>query len=169
MIQVPKAGWPDIQNVLKVPLEDFRIVSAFIASKSATPDVEDLAEECATETGISASLAEAVITIGIGLSALRRGLEISSDKALDAFAEALSRQGFPDWETGNKAAWEERRDSLGTMLQPDSAVDIMAKARNLLYDFQSIYRNSAVLTDVRFIYDDPGSDIKGGDNATLFL
>ena len=103
-----------------------------------------------------------MLGISINLSRLQRSLDKSIREVLEEVAVALKQAGFPEWDMKYSQAWQDRISVLEQVLTTDGVVEIMSKIRELLYDFQCVFLNSTVLTDVRHVYNSNASEIKGG-------
>lgn len=160
-VQIPESQWPDIVDFLSLSLDDLQKLVDYVSNISPTPDVEDIAEGCAEASHLSSEIVEATLSICINLSRLHRNLDKPLIDTLKRVSEALSRAEFPEWEDKQEQSWVERQPYLEALLKPNGAIEIMSKARELLYDFQSVFLNSNVLTDVRYIYDDGPTQVKG--------
>jgi hypothetical protein len=161
VINIPKSQWADIKRFLDASNEDIRAIADCIAFSAPLPDLEDLAENCAEKSGVEATLAEAVLSIGVNISSLQRSTGKPLSEILDRAAESFSRSGFPEWEEKYFRLWQERRPFLEELLVTDGTLEVMAKVRELLYECQSILLDSIVMTDVRHVYNSEASDIKG--------
>lgn len=161
-LQVPKSALPDIETLLMLSAEDIRKLVACIEAAPPMPDIEDLADHCAADSGISTSDIRAALTLLISLKQLQYNLSDSPEKVFDAFESALERAKLPDWDENKSGAWKERRPLLVPLLKPDNAIATMAKVRVLLFESQCVLDGSMVLTDVRHVYNEAGDKILGG-------
>jgi hypothetical protein len=161
-LQVPKSAWSEIEKLLSIPLDKFRRLVNCIEAAKPAPDIEDLAESCAEDSGVSRNDIRDVLTVIINLRRLHNEPSESTDKVLDAFELALSRSEFPDWSAGKSESWRERRPLLAKLLKPDNAITTMAKVRALLFESQCLLSDSMVLTDVRHVYNEAADEIVGG-------
>ncbi|MBI3948294.1 MAG: hypothetical protein HY321_20430 [Armatimonadetes bacterium] len=160
-LQVPKMVWPAIEYITDAPVEELERLASFIATAAPCSDVEDLGELCAEQTGVPAARADDVISLAIGLNRLQREFGRAPGEILGMVSRALERADFPGWGDARGRAWEERRGILERMLDADGTVEAMSKARQLLYEFQCILRDTMVITDTRHIYDRSGANLRG--------
>ena len=160
-VHIPKAQWPEFTTLLDAPVDDIHRLADYISSAVPLPDIEDLVEACAS-TGLSQDSIESILSVGINLNRLQRNLDKPLIEVLDQVGAVLDQSGFPEWKERRATDWQERQQVLGQLLAMDGALEIMAKVRELLYDFQCVFLNSCVLTDVRYVYGHEATEIRGG-------
>jgi hypothetical protein len=161
VINIPRSHWGAIDSFLAVPIDALQLLSQCITASEPTPDLEDLVELCAPAAELPSDAVEDVLAVALHLLRLRRGMALPVDDVLEAVAESLAHSGFPEWEA-KRQQWNERLPVLGNLLDWDSILDLMSKARELLYEFQCVMAGTAVLTDVRYVFDHEGAHIRGG-------
>ena len=161
-VQIPKELWPDIDSFLSTSVADLEQITAWLKTTTPRPDVEDLAEECSEFTGVPADVIESVFSVAINVSGVTRASGQTLLEALDAISNNLEKSGFSNWQEQQSQAWAEREPILTKLLHIDSVIEVMAKARELLYDFQSLLYNTNVLTDVRNVFSSDASAVVGG-------
>jgi hypothetical protein len=161
LIRIPESQWSTIEKFLITSSEDLNLIVECVNQASPLPDLEDLAEKCAEETSIEPSVIEAMLSIGVNVSRLQRSSDKPAAEILEMIGDNLAISGFPEWRGKYSQAWEERRDILEKLLVTNGVIEIMSKVRELLYDFQCVLLDSAVLTDVRYVYSDRADEIKG--------
>lgn len=161
-IHIPKSDWSEIIKFLDSPVADLEALTAWVVDVEPMSDIEDLADACSEATGVSPDLVETVLVIAINISSLRRRSGLEFEEVLGKVADSLESNNFPQWDEGYSELWEERLGLLNRLLVEDGAIEIMSKARELLYEFQSVIWNSAVLTDIRHIYNSDATALTGG-------
>lgn len=161
-VQLPPGSRDSIERFLHIELASLDQLSETVRHSEATADVEDLAESCAVSTGVSTDEIEAVLTVAINLSRLRRTLRSTAAEAAAALTEALPRAFGERWFEERASLWTERLRILEELIFEDGPVDVMAKVRDLLYDYQTVLADTSVVTDVRHVYNDSADQIVGG-------
>ncbi len=168
-VQVSKVAWPHIQAILDLELDQLRSIAACLSTSQPLSDVEDLAAACASQLnqeGVSPSVIESVLFLAINISRLERDMvenagEAPPPSAAEAFAAGLEQTQFPDWSDDTRKKWLERIEILAPAWGDESAIVTMSKARELLFDFQCVLHKSAVLTDVRYIFNRAATTVTG--------
>lgn len=159
-IQVPPHAWAPLQTLAVAPISQVEQIVTYLEAAAPLADVEDLAEQCALATGTPLDLAQAIVTLVLNFSRLARDDE--SEKSLpDAFNEGIERAEIADWDEQKQRDWNERELLLRPLWQGGGTLETMSKARELLFDFQCVLRRSAVLSDVRPIYNREATGIDG--------
>ena len=161
-VQIPKSQWSAITEFLDTSVEHLQIITEVVSSAEPLSDVEDLAESVAAATGINRDTIDNLLTIAVQLSHARHEADEKPARVLERIAESLQHGNFPEWKEKYAQAWHERQPMLEQIIAINGAIDVMAKVRGLLFNFQSVLLDSAVLTDVRHIYDEDASRIVGG-------
>lgn len=161
-LQVPKSAWPDIEALLALPSETVYQLCQCLENAPALPDLEDLAEHCSELVPVLVPQTVSVLTLLINLKRLQRSFADSAEDVIDAFEQALERAKFPGWESGQKEAWKDRRELLVPILSSENAIATMGKVRMLLFESQCTLQESMILTDVRHVYNEAGTEILGG-------
>src|SRR5258708_3507839 len=151
-IRVPKTAWSQLSFLLETDPDKITQIVRFLAASSPMNDVEDLAEACQAKTGIPAETVEALVMIAMNVCNLKRDYNLSASDVFQRIAVDLSQEQFPNWREKFAAQWNERTALMDPLLIADGPMDVMAKARMLLFEFQCVLQDSAVLTDVRHIY-----------------
>jgi hypothetical protein len=160
-IQVPRGAWPWIGRLLDTPVDEIQSLAAAVEQSSPRSDVEDLAEELAELASITTDTAETILALAINVHRLSRELGQPAAETLALVTSYLGSSEFPRWREERAAEWEARLPLLERLVV-SAPVTTMTKARELLYEFQCVLQRSAVITDVRYVYDDPGDRILGG-------
>lgn len=164
VIQIPKPAWSDIRTLLDITTDDLARIAGFVCNTAPTPDIEDIADACAKSLQLPSESIESVLSVAISLKRLQRELDKPTKHSqghdvLSLVAATLKREGFSGWDDD---VWEQRKPFLHQLLAVDGPIDIMAKARELLYEFQCVLRDCGVTTDVRYLYNNDASDVVGG-------
>ena len=157
-IHVPDQQIDAIKRFMTINLNELEKIVQCVSEAVPSQDVEDLAETCQTITNIPIDAIDSVISIAINLNILRRNIKRNPEEITKLVSEALGKR-LKDW---NNDGWEERAALLQRLLVSDGTIEIMAKARTLLGECQSIYLDSSVLTDVRYIYNKDATAVLGG-------
>lgn len=167
-VQISKAAWPHIQAILELELDDLRAIAGCLKTAQPCSDVEDLAAACATQIDreqVTSAVVESVLFLAINISRLERDLaEDTGDRdfsVAEAFAKGLEQSQFPDWTDEVRQKWLERVEIIAPAWGEESAIVTMSKARELLFDFQCVLRQSAVYTDVRHVFNASATAITG--------
>ncbi len=159
-IQVPPHAWAPLQTLTVAPIAEVEQIVAYLEAAAPLPDVEDLAEQCAQATNAPLELTQAIVTLVLNFSRLARDDESEKDLP-DAFNEGIERAEIADWNEQKQQDWNERELLLRPLWQGGGTLETMSKARELLFDFQCVLRRSAVLSDVRPIYNREATGIDG--------
>jgi len=160
-IKIPEDQLPIITSFLETPTEVLNELALSLNSAPPFSDVEDLAEHCKKNIDLASATIEGTIVLAINLNRIQRNVDISSVEVTALVAKSLCQQ-LPDWETVFANSWETRVPLLQQVLQPDGTIEVMAKARELLMESQSVFLDSTVLTDIRYIYSSDASQVLGG-------
>lgn len=159
-IQVPPSAWPHLLTIVEASLGDVRKAVDYLIKAQPLPDVEDLSEQCAQSTGIALPLAESVVTLAVNFSRLARESE-SQQSLSEAFSLAIKNAEINGWDEEKQRLWEEREGIMRSLWQEGGILETMSKARELLFEFQCVLRRSALLTDVRPVYNREATRIDG--------
>ncbi len=167
-VQISKVAWPHIQAILNLELDDLRAISTYLETAQPCSDVEDLAVACSTQIGreqITPTIVESVLFLALNISRLERDFSENENdvtfSVAEAFAKGLEQSQFPDWTDEVRQKWLECVEIIAPAWGEESAIVIMSKARELLFDFQCVLRESAVYTDVRHIFNNSATAITG--------
>lgn len=167
-VQISKVAWPHIQAILSLELDDLSAIANYLEKAQPCSDVEDLAMACATHIGrgqITPAVVESVLFLALNISRLERDLSEDENDVItsvaEAFAKGLEQSQFPDWTDEVRQKWLECVQIIAPAWSEESAIVIMSKARELLFDFQCVLRESAVYTDVRHIFNNAATEITG--------
>jgi hypothetical protein len=158
-ISIPRHAYPDVVSLLKLSVEEFERLAAYLETAAPQPDVEDLAQDCAQKLSLDADVLERVFTFAISIDTLKRAMDKPEDEIVELVSKTLEQSDVNGFD---KSEWAERKTFLAKILRTDGVVEVMSKARELLYEFQSLLISSAVLTDVRHIYNSEATEVFGG-------
>jgi hypothetical protein len=161
-LKIPEDHWPYIKAIANMPLQQLEALADCMLNAEPTRDVEDLVEKCAATVSVSQDTVEAILVVALNLSRFQRTMDASSLEILQSVSSSMSAmKSRTKWTDKESEAWKEREPILEKLFVTDGVVEIMSKVRELLYDFQSILLGSAVLTDVRHVYNHDATEIKG--------
>src|SRR5882724_7613309 len=162
ILHVPKSAWPDITSLIAFPLDELKNLVDCISNSEAVPDVEDLVERCSQTSNAHPEDIESVLAVAINLSYMRRKLNVTENVLISQFVSTLERSQFEGWDDEIEAKLEERQALLARLMAPDGPIDIMSKARELLFEAQCVSVGSAVISDIRPVYDTSATKLCGG-------
>jgi hypothetical protein len=113
---------------------------------------------------VSAPSAPVVERVLLGLSGLRRQGHVTAAEVVSSLTQAIDALG---WSVERRKLWDDVKDEFILLLENPSVV-VTAKAVDLLYDYEHIFINAKILTDVRPVFDDSKETIFGATiNQTL--
>lgn len=158
-VRIPASSIAAVQHLLRTAPESLGLIAKFVGTAPAVSDIEGLASQCSASVGLPAETIETTLTLAINIAQLRRRLDLDAANALDVVANSLAQSG--NWSKEDAVAFRERMPALEMLAAPDTAVDAMSKARELLYEAQCVLFDSALITDSRWIYNTAGSEIRG--------
>jgi hypothetical protein len=161
VIHVPRTAWTDIDRLLAVPLGQLKALAEYIIQSSPTSDIEDLAESCASTLSIDVDIAESILTVAINLNLLRRSLDVEPHELLDQFTNTLAAT-FDGWDEPKRKEFDKRRDVFTQLIVPNGTIEIMSKARELLFEAQCRLLDTTVITDTRHVFNDSATKSLGG-------
>lgn len=161
-LRIPKSQWNDLKEILAISEEGFKSLESQLLGALPTSDVEDLAEMCSKQSGISANQIESILRVLMSLNTYKRDTGKSAKEILDEVKNYLSQNDFSeDWEEEYSKKWEVKSPMLINLLSNSRAIEVMSKARDVLYDFQAILLDAKVFTDIRQIFDNEALKIEG--------
>ncbi|MEP6756535.1 MAG: hypothetical protein ABJA67_13600 [Chthonomonadales bacterium] len=165
-VTVPRSGWQEIRRALDLDTEILSRIASYIADGAVVAnDVEELASTCAIATNTDEGDVAAVLALAINLKRIERNFKsvpLSEQTILSTFDDSMKQSDFPLWDKKYSELFRLRIPQFGILLAPDNVIDIMSKARELLYDYERIFIDCKVLTDVRYVYNNSGNEIAGG-------
>jgi hypothetical protein len=159
---IPNSQWGDLREFLEIPLEQLQVLSNELLVAKPQQDIEDLAEIAAEKSGVSPETALTVVNVAMSLNGYLRASEKSSQETVDEAGSFLSNSKFQNWEGKYASEWEKKKEILVGLISSSHAIETMTKTRDILYDFQSIYLDVSVLTDIRQVFNKDATQIEGG-------
>ncbi len=153
MIQIPRYLLPNFRSILEFSIDDIKNAVVVINKIGPVSDIEDLVRKSQELNSGSVDNSETIIAlteISIGLCALRRDLQKPPMEVLERVGQVLEFSNAKDWDNEK---WLERISVIEPLVIEDCPIDIMSKARSLLFSVSNILNSSQVVTDVRYIYD----------------
>lgn len=111
--------------------------------------------------------AEALFRQVISLRGLIRQTNLTSDEVFEALRETLS-SGISQWTAEEVERWEQIEPMLLALFELDVVV-LTSKALDLSYEYSHLLQRARILTDLRPVFDQDGTALKGAVIAHTLL
>ncbi len=162
-LRIPRSQWNDLKEILEISEEGLKSLESQLLDAPPVSDVEDLAEMCSKQSSIPSNQVESVLRVLMSLNTYKRDTSKAAKEILDEVKNYLALQNdfSENWEVEYSRKWEVKSPILINLLSNSRAIEVMSKARDVLYDFQAILLDSKVFTDIRQIFDNDASKIEG--------
>jgi hypothetical protein len=160
-VQIPEGALSDFKVLLSTPVDRLDALAHCLANTSPLPDVEHLAEVLSECVGLPPNVIESILTILINLTGTRRNAGCLTAYLLTLVGEALAKVDSDDWVESDHQLWKERLPAMEALLLPDGALETMSKVREILFEAQSVFLKSSLLTDVRYVFDNNATVVRG--------
>lgn len=158
-LRIPQEGISNIEAVI-------RSIGALAFLKAIVNDLgPDKATVSAIEKGLAAKAklplreSQKIVRQIISLLGLRARMGIAPAEFYDALSESLEVDASDEWKERNLDGWKKAKDAFIDVTGPEHPLHVIEKALRLANEHQNILFFSNIITDLRPIFDDTGSNI----------
>jgi len=102
---------------------------------------------------------ELILRLLLSLYNIRRQANVSSSELLDALTSAIEK-AKPTWAEDQREKWKDRHPLFQQLFSLEPIWTVV-KGIDLSYDYTNLLQNIKILTDIRPIFDEDASTIKG--------
>lgn len=158
-LRIPEEGMSSIAVVLRSidSLVLLKVIIEALGPNKAT--LSSVERDFAAKAKLPLRDAQEIVRQLISLQSLMARLGIGPDEFYDALTESLEVDASDDWKKRNLGLWKEARGTIVSILGPTNPLQLFEKALRLAGEYQNILHFSNIITDLRPIFDEAGSDI----------
>ena len=167
-ISIPEQALPGLMAIAHAEDEAISRFISGLRDSSPSIDVEDIAASISKEADVEFSFAVDVLRATTSMYFLRDSSHFGTEEIAQIIAAELQRQLEDNEESLNLSNEEialfQKRLSL--LLEVGGSIETSLKASNLLADYENIYVQGRILTDIRPVFK---TEIKDGMGGALIV
>ncbi len=159
--RIPAEALTDMEVLRRVGSDKLaQLASAFKAIEPTPLRPKQLRETACTVLGTgeeAEGIGQSVVRLLLALYGLLRQRSLNPKSILDGLRDGI---GKSDWNEEAKNEWKAVEPQIEELLSIEK-VGAVSKALALAYEYANLYESAQIITDIRPVYNEDGSDIQG--------
>lgn len=164
-INVPRRDQEALGKLFSLSQDEAAALAVALRSTPASISVSNFTAEVAGHATLPSDLIGAIVPVLMTLYRLRKSHDWSIPEFTRLLMEAAQSTDRPELKL-TEARLETVRATLSTLLDMDSPLGIVAKARSLYYEHEKVVHDFSLITDFRPVF---GSDPTEGVKASIII
>jgi hypothetical protein len=154
---VPDRELPTLRRLARADVAQLQALETALKDQMPTLGVRALARSVADRAGLPLGPLVSVLS---HLTLVRRTTQLGVGEFLEALTARLTEKSADEWSSDDAAGWDERKECIARLLDPDGPIGFAAKAMELLHEHQRVLCQARVLADARPIFDDKAESVQ---------
>lgn len=158
---IPDRAFRGFDELIRLGPENLGLLAAATRTAQPTLDVGRLCRDLAMKLpdGDAEKLRLAVVSVLIPLAGLRSELDPRADDFVRQVGRLISEQK-PKWWKANKDGWGRMAPAVQELIAPGGLFAVQSKLGQLLMTHEAVAQEFRLLTELRPVFDDSGTELK---------
>lgn len=154
-ITIPKSAHKPLESLIGLEEHEFAVLLTALSEAGADLSMSHYAETVASRFGEKRSAIEAIVNELFQIDGLRDALDLNPEELGESVAGAATNLDFIS--ESNRSVLKQR---LKQLFEAQTSLKLTAKAGGVASDFERVFYNARIMTDVRPVFDASGTVVE---------